>query len=285
MTSSLERIKSALPTSLKRRALPFAVPILTASVIATKGRSVARIQHARAMTKRAIVIGGCGRSGTTLLLSVLSCHPRIFAIGDETAALCPQAYAENVDFTLPLRMDIIYRHLLTNDTATTRKRWCEKTPKNVLFFRRLIDELGPGARFIHVVRDGRDVVTSRHPEGRNRYWSSPDRWVQEVSAGRQLESHPQVKLVRYEDLVTSYEATLRDLCIFLDEPFSEAFLRYPETANVQGSAESNAWFHGRQKPHAGSIGKWRDPELRPRVEELLGYPGAIDLLKHYGYDV
>ncbi len=285
MSQSFNRIKDALPTSLKRRALPLAVPLLTASVLATKGRSLARIRHARAMNQRAIVIGGCGRSGTTLLLSVLSCHPHIFAIGDETAALCPQAYAETVDFTLPLRMDIIYRHLLTSAGAEKRERWCEKTPKNVLFFHRLVKELGPDARFIHMVRDGRDVITSEHPEGKNRYWSSPERWVQEVTAGREMESHPQVKRIRYEDLVTDYEATLRGLCEFLDEPFSDALLRYPETANVEGSAESNAWFHGRQRPHAGSIGKWKKPELQSRVAELLQYPGAISLLEHYGYEV
>lgn len=285
MICTFARVKDALPTPLKRQVLPLAVPVLTAYVMATKGRSLARIRHARDMTRRAIVIGGCGRSGTTLLLSVLSCHPRIFAIGDETTALCPQAYADDVDFTLPLRTDIIYRHLLTNDNDILPERWCEKTPKNVLFFHRLVQELGPDARFIHVVRDGRDVVTSKHPDGGDRYWSSPQRWVEEVTAGKNMESHPQVKLVRYEDLVTSYETTLRDLCDFLGEPFSELLLKYPETANVHGSVENIAWFHGRQKPHAASIGKWRSPELRPRVDEFLRYPEAINLLEHYGYEV
>ena len=38
------------------------------------------------------MIGGCARSGTTLLLSMLSCHPRLLAIPNETMSLCPTAY-------------------------------------------------------------------------------------------------------------------------------------------------------------------------------------------------
>jgi len=43
-------------------------------------------------TRRPIVIGGCARSGTSLLLSLLSCHPQIIAIPVETQTLCPTAY-------------------------------------------------------------------------------------------------------------------------------------------------------------------------------------------------
>jgi hypothetical protein len=41
------------------------------------------------LPQKPIIIGGCARSGTTLLLSVLSCHPNIYAIPDETYTFCP----------------------------------------------------------------------------------------------------------------------------------------------------------------------------------------------------
>lgn len=37
--------------------------------------------------------------------------------------------------------------------------WCEKTPRNLLYADN-IAEIYPDARFIHVIRDGRDVVSS-----------------------------------------------------------------------------------------------------------------------------
>ncbi|MCA9555784.1 MAG: sulfotransferase, partial [Myxococcales bacterium] len=39
-----------------------------------------------------IIIGGCGRSGTTLVASILSCHPRIAVVGPETRAFAAGAY-------------------------------------------------------------------------------------------------------------------------------------------------------------------------------------------------
>ena len=51
-----------------------------------------------------ISIGGAPRSGTTLLLSVLSAHPSLFAINHETFAFCPRAtdpeFATPEDFEL-----------------------------------------------------------------------------------------------------------------------------------------------------------------------------------------
>lgn len=49
------------------------------------------------MTRRAILIGGCGRSGTTVLNGLLSCHPQVHTVDIETSAFCPTAYTEDVE--------------------------------------------------------------------------------------------------------------------------------------------------------------------------------------------
>jgi hypothetical protein len=76
-----------------------------------------------------VIIGGCGRSGTTLLSAMIDAHP-LFFCGPES-------------------------------------RWSEKTPGNVRVLDRIF-EYFPRARFIHVIRDGRDVVcsTRTHPKFR-----------------------------------------------------------------------------------------------------------------------
>ncbi len=43
-----------------------------------------------------IIIGGCGRSGTTLLLSILGSHPNIQAIKDETGLFLKQNMKDNI---------------------------------------------------------------------------------------------------------------------------------------------------------------------------------------------
>ena len=44
-----------------------------------------------------------------------------------------------------------------------------------------------------------------------------------------------------------------------------------------------AYFSSLQKMHSNYIGKWKKPENKERVEELLIHPGTIDLLKKFNY--
>ena len=65
-----------------------------------------------------IVIGGCARSGTTLLLSVLSCHPNVYAIPVETQALCPTAYDAEPRSDASFDVAAIQRHLNGGNVVT-----------------------------------------------------------------------------------------------------------------------------------------------------------------------
>jgi len=243
-------------------------------------------QRIAQLGERPIVIGGCGRSGTTLLVSILSCHPKIFAIEIETTALCPDGYGadglynQNPNLEAPFELDKIHEYLLSHDIPETCTRWCEKTPRNVIYFERILRHFGKAVRLIHVVRDGRDVVTSVHPTDSSRFWVTPHRWVMDVGAGRKLEHHPRLLTLRYEDLVRSYEASMRRICKFIDEEFTPAFLDYPRSARVK---ESLAWFNPAQSMNDRSIGRWRKPEYQDSVAALLREPGAVELLEHFGY--
>lgn len=190
-----------------------------------------------------VIIGGCGRSGTTLLLSILSSHPHIFGIDDETYALCFLAYLYDTDsarpksnigpeffpvkpgLDSPIRLDILYEYLARHQVPDSCTRWCEKTPKNILFCKQILECFGKNSRFIHVVRDGRDVVTSRHPTDPSTFWVKPTRWIQDVEAGLDYEKHPQVLTLRYEDLVTDPEDTLKKYALLLEKIFGRIF--YP----------------------------------------------------------
>ncbi len=232
-------------------------------------------------SKPPILIGGCGRSGTSILLAVLSAHPAIAAIPPETEAFCPTAWDPVPNLAAKFRPELIGEHLATLEIPPQAGRWLEKSPKNVLFFGRIIDHFQGRVRLINLVRDGRDVVTSFHPTRRtDKPWVSPERWIGDVGAGAPFDDHPLVHVVRYEDLILDYENTIRGLCLFLEEEVHPNLLDWHAHATVRTHV---AWPGQVSGLHPGSIGKWKKEENRRWVEPLVARPEARSLLRRYGY--
>ncbi len=234
-------------------------------------------------TKPPIIIGGCARSGTSLLLSVLSAHPHIFAIPHETKAFCPTAYTayrNGLNLQAPFDVEKIKEYLSTAEVLPTAYRWCEKTPKNIVFFGRILRYFGNNVRLINVIRDGRDVILSRHPYDPKYFWVSVHRWVNDVNAGLPFDFHPQVLVVKYENLVNRFEQTVTELCHFLDEDIDPALLDWHKHTTVQ---KHSAWECKVDNIYGSSVKKWKSPEYEDRVASLMSDADAVRLLKHYGY--
>ncbi len=230
--------------------------------------------------KPPIIIGGCGRSGTSLLLSVLSARPNIFAIPHETKAFCPSAYSKNVNLNAPLKLARVAEILRAADIKKGVARWCEKTPKNVLFIGRILAALDEDVRFINIVRDGRDVITSRHPKSHDQFYVGAERWITDVRAGLPFETHRQVLVIRYEDLVLKFQETLERICGFIEETVDERLLDWHSHTTIR---HHPAWFDDVKQVHGHSIGRWQRPEYRDLVSRMMSDRDAISLLKHYGY--
>ncbi len=230
--------------------------------------------------KPPIIIGGCGRSGTSLLLSILSAHPHILAIPHETKSLCPTAYSHDVDLGAPFQFDRLHAALSSTEPKPGALRWCEKSPKNILFFGRLLEVFGNDVRLINIVRDGRDVITSRHPKNPTRSWVTLGRWVNDVAAGAVFDSHPQVLVVRYEDLVLDFARTVAEICDFVQEDLDDAVMSWRLNTTV---STHHAWPGRVSDVHDSSIGKWRLPENAELVAEMLADRAAVDLLMRYRY--
>lgn len=231
----------------------------------------------RAFDREPIIIGGCGRSGTTLLLSILSAHPSIFAFQKELSVFNYWRGREGV--MEPLRIDRLYREVFIRRIPRSARRWSEKTPRNVRHIDEIMDYFGGRVKFIHIIRDGRDVVLSRHPDKAG-YWIEPPRWVRDVQEGLKHASRPNVLTVYYEDLVRYYEDTIRRICDFIGEPFTGSLMNWHEHASLRSS---NAWHEGVKKLSDSSVGKWRREENRRRVEAFMQHTPARDLLRQLGY--
>ncbi|MGM0443830.1 MAG: sulfotransferase family protein [Fibrobacterota bacterium] len=238
-----------------------------------------RRKLSRISRQNPVFIGGCGRSGTTLLLSILGAHPSLFAIPHETRAFSrwkESWFGEMV----PARWRRFLLYVLWYPVQKSQTRWCEKTPMNVRHIGRIDRYFRGNFRFIHIIRDGRDVLTSRHPRNPGAYWVSLRRWVRDTSLGCEYADHPCVLTIRYEDLVGDFENTLRTICDHIGEEFSPELLDWSSQSSVK---KSGAWFHGARGVHTKAQRKWERPEHAARMKEIMADPDVVGLLKKLGY--
>lgn len=282
-------------------------------------------------------IVGSPRSGTTLLRFMLDAHPEL-AIPPETGFLRPAAELDGEEETMRERffatvvsfpasapawadfgisaedfrnrLDALEPFNVADGVRTFyrmyaerfgKPRWGDKTPLHCREMTRL-EELLPEARFIHLVRDGRDASLSLR-----RTWFSPGSdietlaryWRDNVEAARTGGAAVRHFLeVRYEDLVTGPEPSLRRICDFLDLSYGEGMLRYSERVagrlaehrarrRVDGSTLVSHEERLRQQaltlqsPVRSRVGVWEremDEEEVRRFEAIAG-----ELLAAYGY--
>ena len=235
----------------------------------------------RLSQKPPILIGGCGRSGTTLLLSILGAHSSIYSIPHESRLF--SRWKENLKGKFVPKSWLRFTwYMLIYPVPQEAQRYCEKTPKNIIYLKNIFNYLGTDVRFIQLIRDGRDVCTSRHPRKPDEYWVSVNRWVKDVKAGLPWRDHPSVYTLTYEDLVANTDKHIRQLCTFLDEPLTERVLNWDQNSNVKNSG---AWHHGLQKMHSKSVRKWEKPEHAERIREFMANPEAVSLLQELGYEI
>ena len=121
-----------------------------------------------------VFIGGAGRSGTTLLRVILDSHPNIVCgpeikLTPTLVHMCSEfqrVFAPSLKayYISSTDIDRIFASFFMSFVrnyirASGKKRFAEKTPNNVFFFRQLA-AIFPRSPLIQVIRDGRDVVCS-----------------------------------------------------------------------------------------------------------------------------
>jgi Sulfotransferase family len=117
-----------------------------------------------------------------------------------------------------------------------KPRWGDKTPEYVQHMRQIEGALSE-ARFVHVIRDGRDVALSRTKWRMKRVGRKPPverlakKWRKAITVARKQGRRVGHYLeVRYEDLVGETEPALRRICEFAELEFDPGMLRYHEGA-------------------------------------------------------
>lgn len=169
--------------------------------------------------------------------------------------------------------------------AQGKPRWGDKTPRYVEHIP-LLSDLWADARFIHLIRDGRNVALSYadvsfgpKTVGRAaRVWSTRVRAG--CSVGRALDGDRYLE-VRYEDLVDDAAGQVKSICTFLDLEFDPGMLEYTERA--RGSVLPRAAVYNpnvMQPPTQTRAWQTSMPEGHVAAFEAV----AGDLLNDLGYD-
>ena len=184
-------------------------------------------------------------------------HPRVRAWGLEGEAPAVPA---------GLSHDEAYRFAVSAPfeayaAAQGKSHWGDKTP----LYLRFVDELHaiwPEARFVVLVRDGRDVALSvkRVPFGANNAWAAAQTWAHGIRLGQAAErNYPDLVLtVRYEDLVAEPGPQVARLCEFLGLPFEADMLAIEQTDPEKIHKDQANWFTNVWAGiNTSAVGKWK----------------------------
>ena len=185
-----------------------------------------------------------------------------------------------------------------------KPRWGDKTPRYMRAMPR-IERALPEARFIHLIRDGRDVALSQAERAlagdAPELGEVAERWRRRIETARKHAADLDHYLeVRYEDLVGDPEVALRRICEFIELPYDAAMLDYHERAAGRltemdrdlNSGESGQVRTGDERlaghamtskpPSTDRCGRWR--EEMPPAEEAEFERVAGTLLADLGYE-
>lgn len=261
-------------------------------------------------------IVGSARSGTTLLRLILNAHPDVAVppesrfvvelwrgsdtvdvedfltrlsahkrfqtwdipigtVREELSAAARVSYADAIRATFSA-----YGH------ANGKPLWGDKTPRYVEHLD-FLAKLLPEARFIHLIRDGRNVALSyaNVPFGPKTVGKAAALWAKRVMAGR--EAGPPLGTqryleIRYEDLVEDAAGETRDICEFLELDFDPGMMDYTERARGSVLPRASMYNPHVTEPPQMNVRSWNDSMPPEQIEVFEAVAG--DVLSLLGYE-
>ncbi|UZP74320.1 sulfotransferase [Candidatus Paraluminiphilus aquimaris] len=235
-----------------------------------------------------VFIVGVPRSGTTLVRDLISRHPEV-AMPQDEFQLIPflikrfgsKAKLHDTDInryltivkrsafyhhrkadtplgnwrpkraTLPEVISETLRHFAPKETFSDLRYVGDKTPNNLLYLE-AITESFPRSKFIHVVRDPRDVALSARKAWKKSLIRAAHQWQRGVAAAYHFaQKHPDnILTVRYEDLLADSRTELLGVCNFLNLQFDESLLELTGSREKMGDA---AGYPGVKTDNAGKF--------------------------------
>jgi hypothetical protein len=223
-----------------------------------------------------IHVCGCGHSGTSILTRLIGAHPRVHAIPGESGVAKKESYRR-------------YRQALegfwADTTAIGAAIWVEKTPKHVRHLRFILNA-APSSRIVLICRDPRDCVASLHRRY-GRFSKALRRWCHDNGRVWRWRSHPQISLLRYEDLVGEPQVALEQLMPRLGLAFDPAQLQYhqQEVSWYSETRSEHRQLRDQQinQPLFNASGRYSDQLSPAEIERIHRHCGR--LARRLGYSL
>jgi hypothetical protein len=248
--------------------------------------------HQSSMQLAPIFLVGAERSGTTVLRLMLDHHPDITwcsefeyavdRVSDEGEWPSMDTYYEWLEthrifqsHQFAIDPTLSYPELMNSFLVQRSDRHAKPVIGATVHrhFDRLL-KLWPNARFIHIVRDGRDVTRSCIRIGwAGNVWTGIERWMNAEQLWSTLkESLPADRYVEttYEQLITDPEGILTQICAFIGVEYNPDMMAYAESTTYD-------------KPDARFITKWKKSMSEREIR--LVESRVADLLVQRGYQL
>lgn len=252
---------------------------------------------APATTEDLVFVCGALRSGTTLLRIMLNGHPDLSNPGEMDFLFDPPhradgavdlaAYAHNLSFNrvvratgLKIEPALSYPDLVRSFADQLR------TPgkRLTINLHRKFDRapaIFPSARYIHLLRDPRDVAKSAIGMGwAGNVFHGVDHWIHsEEDMARLMQAVPadRICVLRNEALIRDPKAELQRLCAFLGVAFEPAMLEYPSRSTYKAPDPSlvEQWRRNQTRREVGLVEGKVAAMMAERGYALSGFPVLV----------
>lgn len=173
-------------------------------------------------------------------------------------------------------IDKIYR-CYAAELSMDKMYWGDSTPPNTAYIQEIFSVF-PKARYIFMIRDGRDVA-SAYKKGGSEFGSLADpvyaaiHWNKSIDAYKWLcRKVAKVELISYENLVRNSVKELKSVCSFLDVDYEQEMMNYhtaiPDVNIYKELRHANLF----KQVSDSSVGQWKtllSPEEIRKIELII----------------
>ena len=199
------------------------------------------------------------------------------------------------DIKNPLEVYALFLKTITLENSASIS--CEQTPKNMYYLEEILYHF-PNAMVINLVRDQRDVLLSQKNKWKRKFLGASaiplfeairsfvnyhplltsKVWASSLQHTKKYKNHKRVKIVKFEDLVSNSEETIKKVCFFLEIEFQEEMLSIPV---IGSSTEADSKL---RHIDSSKIEKWKKEGLS-NAEIYLSQIMSADMMRLFQYEL
>ena len=175
---------------------------------------------------------------------------------------------------------------------------CEQTPKNIYYLEEILSHF-PDAKVINMVRDQRDVLLSQKNKWKRKFLGAAGIpifeairsflnyhplltsriWTSSLKHTMKYQNNSRVKIVKFEEMLLNAEATIKDICKFLNIEFHKEMLLVPVIGSSTEQDTSKELTIDKSK-----VNKWKNGGVS-EAEIYLSQKVSAKMLIEFGYPI